>query len=136
MAISLLRSDPVAEGRRADADEVAVNLIAIGELYLGAELSADPGERLKIDELLDSLTLLVDDVDTARVYARLRTDLRRRGTPIPDNDLWIAAHALSLDAILVTDNVREFERVPGLTCRIGCVRSKSGQEVVELTWVR
>lgn len=114
MAISLLRSDPVAEGRRADADEVGVNLIAIGELYLGAEFSASAAERRKIDELLGSLTLVVDDVDTARAYARLKTDLRRRGTPIPDNDLWIAATAVRHGLTLATRD-RHFEAVPGLT---------------------
>ena len=114
IAISLLRSDPVAEGRRADADEVSVNVAAVGELYLGAELSADPGERRKIDELLDSLTLVVDDVETARTYARLRTDLRRRGTPIPDNGLWIAATAVRHGLTLATRD-RHFEAVPGLT---------------------
>jgi tRNA(fMet)-specific endonuclease VapC len=47
-------------------------------------------------------------------YGRLRTDLEKRGQPIGGNDMLIAAHALSLGAILITDNVREFERVIGL----------------------
>jgi len=44
----------------------------------------------------------------------LRADLERRGTPIGALDTWIAAHALSLQATLVTNNIKEFERVPGL----------------------
>jgi tRNA(fMet)-specific endonuclease VapC len=48
------------------------------------------------------------------VYAELRADLEKRGQLIGPNDMLIAAHALALDAILVTDNVREFKRVKGL----------------------
>jgi tRNA(fMet)-specific endonuclease VapC len=47
-------------------------------------------------------------------YASLRTALERAGTPIGANDMLIAAHALATDSILVTDNVKEFSRVPGL----------------------
>jgi tRNA(fMet)-specific endonuclease VapC len=47
-------------------------------------------------------------------YARIRSDLERKGQVIGQNDMLIAAHALALDAILVTDNVREFKRVKGL----------------------
>lgn len=62
-------------------------------------------------ELLPTL-LMGDDADIH--YGRLRADLERRGTPIGANDMLIAAHALSLGATLVTDNVREFERVKDL----------------------
>ncbi|HNF78098.1 MAG TPA: hypothetical protein PKX14_15015, partial [Thauera aminoaromatica] len=47
-------------------------------------------------------------------YARIRAGLERQGTPIGGNDLWIAAQALALGAVLVTDNVKEFSCVPGL----------------------
>lgn len=55
---------------------------------------------------------LGDDADVR--YGRLRADLERRGTPIGANVMLIAAHALALGATLVTDNMREFERVQGL----------------------
>ena len=55
------------------------------------------------------------DAATSSHYARIRAGLERQGTPIGGNDLWIAAQALALGAVLVTDNVREFSRVPGLT---------------------
>lgn len=50
-------------------------------------------------------------------YARLRAALERQGIPIGSNDTWIAAHALALGAVIVTDNVGEFARVPGLSDR-------------------
>ena len=54
------------------------------------------------------------DAATSSQYARIRAGLERQGTSIGGNDLWIAAQALALGAVLVTDNVREFRRVPGL----------------------
>jgi tRNA(fMet)-specific endonuclease VapC len=113
VAIDLLRHDPVAEGRRADADEVVLSLVVAGELYLGAENSTDPGEHRKIDEFLDSVAIVADDVETALTYARIKYDLRRRGRPIPDNDLWIAAAAIRHGLILATRD-RHFEAVTGL----------------------
>lgn len=52
--------------------------------------------------------------EVADIYGDLRIKLERAGKPIGSNDLWIAAHAISLGAIVVTDNMREFARVPDL----------------------
>jgi tRNA(fMet)-specific endonuclease VapC len=60
------------------------------------------------------LPLVGIDYDTTRHYAQVRTRLERLGTPIGANDTWIAAQALAINAAPVTDNEREFSRVPGL----------------------
>ena len=60
------------------------------------------------------MKVLSFDEEAALVGARIRAHLERRGTPIGDLDSLIAAHALARDLILVTNNLREFERVPGL----------------------
>lgn len=52
--------------------------------------------------------------EVGATYGRLRTKLERAGTPIGNNDLWIAAHALTLGVTLVSNNTREFDRVPRL----------------------
>ena len=57
------------------------------------------------------------DAATSSHYARIRAGLERQGTPIGGNDLWIAAQALALGAVLVTDNVREFSRVQTKNCK-------------------
>lgn len=60
------------------------------------------------------LEILAFDTEAARHYGRIRAALKRAGTPIGGNDLLIAAHALSLGVTLVTNNQREFSRVPDL----------------------
>jgi tRNA(fMet)-specific endonuclease VapC len=65
--------------------------------------------------LLEVLDVLPLDIDTDSHYAEIRVKLEAAGTPIGPNDLLIAAHARSLDLILVSANVREFSRVPGLS---------------------
>jgi len=92
-----------------------LSAIVLGELEFGAEKSAyAERNRSRLAELSQRLTLVGIDADIARHYAAIRADLESRGTPIGANDLWIAAQARSLGATLVTDNQREFKRVPDL----------------------
>lgn len=92
-----------------------LSVIVLGELQFGAEESAyTERNRARLAELVQRLPLAGLDEETARQYARIRAHLEREGTPIGANDLWIAAQALSLGATLVTDNQREFQRVPDL----------------------
>jgi len=95
--------------------EVALSVITYGELLYGAEknsLRAPALERLRqLTELLPVLSL---PDKAGEVYGSIRADLERRGEMIGNNDLWIAAHALASELILVTNNEKEFRRVRGL----------------------
>lgn len=95
-------------------EAIATSIIVAGELLYGAQRRGSQRLTSKVEELLTLVPVLPlkDDVDIR--YGRLRADLERRGTPIGANDMLIAAHALAIGATLVTDNVREFERVDGL----------------------
>jgi len=89
--------------------------VVLGELEFGAEKSAhSERNRARLAELAGRLPLAVVNAETSRCYGRIRAVLERQGTPIGANDTWIAAQALALDAVMVTDNVGEFSRVPGL----------------------
>jgi tRNA(fMet)-specific endonuclease VapC len=68
-----------------------------------------------VEILLQSLEILPLDKEADRHYAEIRWQLECLGTPIGPNDLLIAAHALALDLIVITDNVEEYARVPGLS---------------------
>ena len=89
--------------------------IVLGELELGAEKSAYPERsRARLASLVEDIPISPLDDETSRHYGRIRAQLERSGTPIGANDFWIAAQALALGAVAVTDNVGEFSRVPGL----------------------
>ena len=86
------------------------------ELLLGVEKSADPGpNRLKVELLLLPFEVLPFDDECALHYARIRAHLEGKGMSIGANDYIIAACAMAHGATLVTNNVGEFQRIPGLS---------------------
>ena len=101
--------------REVRAENIALSSITIAELLYGAEKSRS-GERNRraLAQFMAALGTADFTADVARVYARLRVSLERQGTPIGPLDTLIAAHALSLNATLVTNNTREFSKVPDL----------------------
>lgn len=99
---------------RAGEDSVCTNIVVAAELRYGAIKSNSAKISERIDLILSALEILPLEIPADREYAALRHHLTRQGTPIGPNDLLIAAHALALDLTVVTGNVREFLRVPGL----------------------
>jgi tRNA(fMet)-specific endonuclease VapC len=95
--------------------KVAMSAITFGELCFGAEKSSKSKESRQILEHLIALipVLPLDDAVSVQ-YGKIRHHLETSGKLIGNNDLWIASHALASKLILVTNNVAEFERVPGL----------------------
>lgn len=97
-------------------DDLAVTIITVAELWFGAAKSARPAAaRREIDAFLEPFDVLPFDRQAAEAYARSRLSLGRIGRPIGERDLLIASIALSRGLAVVTHNVSEFGRVPGLT---------------------
>lgn len=96
-------------------DEISISSIVVAELWYGVEKSQHK-ERNKasLENFLAPFTILDFDTSAAEQYAFVRADLEEKGTIIGANDLLIAAHALSQNLVLVTNNVREFKRVENL----------------------
>lgn len=98
-----------------EVGEVAVSAITLSELRYGAEKSARPEQnREALGRFLLPLEVSSYGVEATLSYGRIRASLEKQGTPIGPLDTLIAAHAVSLGTILVTNNTREFQRVPGL----------------------
>jgi tRNA(fMet)-specific endonuclease VapC len=96
-------------------DDLGVTIITVAELWFGAHKSARPSvTRREIDAFLEPFEVLPFDREAAEVYARSRLALERRGRPIGERDLLIASIALARGLTVVTRNVSEFGRVPGL----------------------
>lgn len=95
--------------------DVRISTVVLGELYVGAARSRDPGlARHVVERLVQGFELCGVEGDTARRYAVVTADLAQRGELIGVNDRWIAAQALARDCVLVTANTGEFSRVKGL----------------------
>ena len=97
------------------AGRMAMSAITLSELYHGAEKSAKVSQNLEVIEEFSSLIdVLPYTVKASAHYGSIRSVLERVGQPIGVNDLHIAAHARSEGLVVVTNNVSEFARVPGL----------------------
>jgi len=118
--IYLIKQRPPGVAERINAlpadSRLCMSFVTYAELLKGAERST------RKSNVLQRLTLLIrqvpvfypSDAGICGHYAEQFTRLKAAGTPIGGNDLWIAAHALAMDAVLVTNNLSEFERVRGL----------------------
>jgi tRNA(fMet)-specific endonuclease VapC len=93
---------------------VCTSIIVASELRYGAAKKASPRLTAQLDAVLGALDTLPFDFPGDETYGAIRTQLELAGTPIGGNDLLIAAHAISLDLTLVTDNAKEFSRVSRL----------------------
>ena len=82
--------------------QIGLSHVALGELLLGAFKSNVSTELSRTLQAVTGLTLLHGDSKTAVIYAGIRRDLERKGTPIPHNDIWIAAASIQADVPLVT----------------------------------
>jgi len=115
----LFQGDAELADRLAECDEVWIPLIVLAEIKAGFYGgSQQHRNELLLQSLLAKPTvgILLPTRETAEHYARLFVQLKRAGTPIPDNDLWISALALEHDLLLITRD-RHFEQVPQLLRR-------------------
>jgi tRNA(fMet)-specific endonuclease VapC len=98
-----------------DWKEIAISSIVVAELWYGVEKSQlKEQNKAALEAFLRPFTIIDFDTLAAEAYASIRADLESTGKIIGANDLLISAHALSHELILVTNNVKEFERVGGL----------------------
>ena len=118
ICIYIAKQRPPAAARRfADlaAGTVGMSLITSGEVRFGAEKSTRRDETLAaLVRLIELIPVIELGANVGEAYGVLRAQMERAGTPVGNNDLWIAAHAISLGVTLVSNNTREFARVPGL----------------------
>jgi len=119
ICIALIRYKPAALLQQLishQPGDVGISSITLAELVLGAEKSAQLERNMSaLQQFLLPLELADFDQRAALAYGKIRAELERGGQIIGSMDMLIAAHAISLDAILVTNNIREFQRVNGLT---------------------
>jgi tRNA(fMet)-specific endonuclease VapC len=112
--IALFNGDPDVEARLQGSAEVFLSSVVLGELYFGAARSGRPeANKARVQDFAASCPLVGTDEGTALEYGRVKTGLKRKGKPIPENDVWIAASAFQHDLVLVTRD-GHFASVEGL----------------------
>jgi len=112
--IALSAQDSAVQQRVNQSDEVFYASIVLGELYFGAQKSGNVARNMqRVETVAKSATVLACDAETARIYGRLKRELRAKGRPIPDNDIWIAALAVQHSLTLATRDAH-FTAVDGL----------------------
>jgi len=117
IVIYVIKRRPIAalETFNRHQGRMAVSSVTVAELIHGVEKSHDPARNLTVvDDFLSRLAILPYTVEAAYHYGSIRAALEQDGQTIGVNDLHIAAHARSQGLTLVSNNVREFERVSGL----------------------
>jgi tRNA(fMet)-specific endonuclease VapC len=101
--------------KRIKSGDAVISVVTYGELIFGAQKSQRQGEALQVvEEFASTVGVLPLPMRAAAIYGELRAELEARGDVIGGNDLWIASHAKAEGLTLVTNNEREFKRVPGL----------------------
>ena len=109
------RPRKVREAFKKNADHLAMSAVTLGELIYGAENSGQVARNLEVVEgLAGRMDVLPFDYHAAAHFGQVRAELMKKGKTIGPFDLMIAGHARSLGLTLVTNNLREFKRVPGL----------------------
>lgn len=117
IAIYVIKNRPInaLANFNRHAGQMCISAITLAELLHGSEKSAKPEHNLRqVEDFVSRLETLDYGSKAAAHYGDIRADLERKGTPIGVNDLHIAGHARSEGLTLVTNNLREFERVEGL----------------------
>jgi tRNA(fMet)-specific endonuclease VapC len=117
ICIHVIKNRPAELRGRFDqlADELCISTITLGELLFGAEKSARRSQNLEaVEQFAARLEVLPFSTKAAAHFGQIRAELARYGTPCGGYDMLIGAHARSEGMILVTNNVREFVRIPGL----------------------
>ena len=116
--IALFARDANVQKQLAQASEVFIPSIVLGELYYGAHKSVRvESNMLRIDELASTSVILVCDAESAQHYGIIKNNLRIKGRPIPENDIWIAAQAIQYDFILVSRDTH-FKDIESLSVEI------------------
>ncbi len=101
--------------RQAKISEIGVSSITLSELEYGVMKSAKPEQnRMALAQFIAPIEIPAYDDAAAQHYGEIRADLERQGKPIGSLDMLIAAHALSLNSLLITNNETEFKRVSNL----------------------
>lgn len=114
IVIELFKGNPAITAFLETQQIVDIPFAVLGELYLGAYRSSNPKKHIKqVEAFLENCNVLIADDETANHYALIKTALLKKGKPIPENDIWIAAVSKQFNLKLHTQD-KHFKEIDGL----------------------
>ena len=117
IVIALFANDSALVNEIAKTQDIFIPAIVVGELFYGANKSGRPQENSqRIDEFVSDNVILHCDAKTARLYGEIKSKLQKKGLPIPENDIWIAAIAVQHNLTLISRD-KHFKEVDGLSLK-------------------
>lgn len=118
ICIYIIKNNPISVRKKFETlhpFQLVLSMVTLAELRYGAEKSQAREKAIaNIHQLTSVIEIAELSEEVAEHYADIRAELERLGKPIGNNDLWLAAHARTMNWVLVTNNTKEFERVSGL----------------------
>jgi tRNA(fMet)-specific endonuclease VapC len=118
ICIYIIKAHPVSVLKRFNMfsiGDICISSVTMAELRYGVEKSQQPEKnKLALEKFTVPLEIMPFDADVTYYYGSMRVYLEKKGTPIGPLDLMIAAHAVCLNSVLVTNNLKEFSRIPEL----------------------
>ena len=116
--IKLLTRDPTLRWRMGHDFSCFLSIVSLGELFAGAHQSARVAFNLaEVQRISSEIPVIACDLEIANEYGRIQSSLRRRGRPIPQNDIWIAATAVRHGMTIITLD-KHFQWIEGLAVEI------------------
>lgn len=120
ICIYMIKNNPPEVRHRFEAyvpGDIGVSAITVAELHYGvAKSAARERNAFALEAFLLPLELVPFDLESSLVYGQIRAELERQGTPIGGMDMLIAAQAIAYGFTLITNNLKEFQRIPKLRC--------------------
>ncbi|EKD77803.1 MAG: virulence associated protein C [uncultured bacterium] len=121
ICIYIMKQEPVVVAKKFESfhiGDIVVSSVALSELAFGAYNSQRLEKNLsELKEFMQPIEILSYDENAAYHYGELRAHLKRNGTPVGHADMLIAAHAISINATLITNNLKEFSRIKNVKCK-------------------
>jgi tRNA(fMet)-specific endonuclease VapC len=118
ICIYILRDRPIVLLDQLNKEsDISISSVVYAEILYGIELSPiklQKAQNAQLKQFLHLLSVIPWDDEAAKHYSQIRATLKKEGIPIGNTDLLIGSHARSLDVLLVTNNIKEFERIPQL----------------------
>ena len=112
--IELFKGNPVVASKLETITNIKIPTIVLGELYFGVYRSSNPQKHIdQVKQFIENCEVLRVGSDTAEVYAIIKTKLKIKGKPIPENDIWILAIAIQFDLPIVAFD-KHFLEIEGL----------------------